>query len=693
VWARRQPVWIPDVTEDLNFPRADFARSCGLKAGLGVPILSGDEVIAVLEFFLHETRDQDERLVEVICAVAAQIDLMVERRRAAEALRESEAKFRVLTETAASGILIYQGDKYRYANPAAETITGYAKEEIRTMTICDLVHPEFQELVRERAVARQRGEDVPSRYELKIITKNGEERWLDAAFSLMEFEGKPAILLTAFDITERKRAEEALQRNEVLFRAIVEDQTEMIVRWKPDGTRTFVNQAYCRVFGGSPEDFIGTTFYPQVAEKYREGIRVKVRSLTPESPLATEIHESALVNGEIRLQEWTDRGIFDEEGHLLELQSTGRDITERKRAEEALRESERRLSDTLTNIEMIAVMADMNGNITFCNDYLLRLTDWKREEAIGRNWYEMFLPEDEKSKVSEILLAVEPTGEVLIHMENAIKTRSGERRLVKWTNTTLRGLNGNVIGVAALGDDITERKKAEEQLRASSDQLRALSERLRSAKEEEGVRIARELHDELGSGLTSLKWSLLGLAKFYSGDQSREGQSSAQVKIEEMVGLVDATVNTVRRISSELRPSVLDDLGLVPAIEWHAQQFQEQTGIVCSFDSSVENVELNREQATTVFRVFQEAMTNILRHSRATKVNILIEEEEGEFVLEITDNGRGITENDKLGIHSLGLLGMRERANSVGARLDIDGIPGKGTKVVVRLPAIKEAAV
>jgi PAS domain S-box-containing protein len=551
VWALRQPVWMADVTKEPNFPRVKFAEKCGLKAGLGVPILSGNEVTAVLEFFLRETREEDERLVKVISAVAAQIDLMVERRRAEAALRESEAKFRVLTETAASAILIFQDGKYRYANPAAEAITGYKNEEILEMGLSDLVHPEFREMVEARALARQRGESVPVRYEVKIIDKNANERWLDVAATLTEFQGRPANLVSAFDITERKRAEQALQRSEDLFRAIVEDQTEMIVRWKPDGTRTFVNQAYCRVFGCTPANCIGTSFYPQIVGEYRERIREKIRLLTPDNPIATEIHESITGSGELRWQEWTDRGIFDSQGNLLELQSTGRDITERKRAEE--------------------------------------------------------------------------------------------------------------------------------QLLFSREQLRALSERLRRVKEEEAVRIARELHDELGSALTSLKWSLLDLKKI---DQEPDNTE----KIGEMLALVDNTINVVRRISSELRPGVLDDLGLVSAIEWHCQQFQGNTGIACESDLLVDDVDLNREQSTVVFRILQEAMTNILRHAQASRVRVLIEEEDGGIVLEVQDNGRGITESEKLGAHSLGLLGMRERANSIGGSIDISGTSGGGTKLVLHVP-------
>jgi signal transduction histidine kinase/ABC-type uncharacterized transport system substrate-binding protein len=222
--------------------------------------------------------------------------------------------------------------------------------------------------------------------------------------------------------------------------------------------------------------------------------------------------------------------------------------------------------------------------------------------------------------------------------------------------------------------------------RLTQEQLRALSERLRKAKEEEGIRIARELHDELGGVLTSLKWSLTSLGEVYSGEAKTVSDGDARTKIEEMVGLIDATINTVRRISSELRPSMLDDLGLIAAIEWHAKQFQDQTGIICRFNPRLEHVDLSREQSTAIFRIFQEAMTNVLRHAQATKVNILIEEDEGELVFGISDLGRGITESEKQEKSSLGLLGMRERAHSIGARIEIEGIAGQGTTLIVRLP-------
>lgn len=179
----------------------------------------------------------------------------------------------------------------------------------------------------------------------------------------------------ALDVTERLEAKDALRRNEELFRAIVEDQTEMIVRWKPDGTRTFVNQAYCRTFGGTPSDFVGTSFYPHILEEYREGIREKVRSLTPGNPVATEMHQSISAGGKICWQEWTDRGIFDAHGTLVELQSTGRDITERKLAEE-------RMGLLHSIVDDVESATDLNSALDVVLRRLCQKTGW----VLGQVW-------------------------------------------------------------------------------------------------------------------------------------------------------------------------------------------------------------------------------------------------------------------------------------------------------------------
>ncbi len=207
---------------------------------------------------------------------------------------------------------------------------------------------------------------------------------------------------------------------------------------------------------------------------------------------------------------------------------------------------------------------------------------------------------------------------------------------------------------------------------------------MQSAREEEGTRIARELHDELGGALTSLKWDLEGFEKVISESKEQSQLQGLREKIEGMLRLSETTISAVRRISSELRPSVLDDLGLAVAIEWQARQFQARTGIICHYE--VENLDLDREQSTAIFRILQEALTNILRHAQATRVEIAIKEESGEIVLTVSDNGRGITEGEKSRLQSLGLLGMRERAHLIGGEIDIIGVDGGGTVVTVRVP-------
>ena len=262
----------------------------------------------------------------------------------------------------------------------------------------------------------------------------------------------------------------------------------------------------------------------------------------------------------------------------------------------------------------------------------------------------------------------------------------GEVRLVHSRGESIRDESGRPIRAFGTLQDVTELKRAEEKLKATSEQLRALSARVQAAREEEGARIARELHDELGSALTSLKWDLENINNLFPESGNQTDASKLREKIAGMLELVNATLNTVIRISTELRPSILDDLGLVAAIEWKAEEFEARTGIFCRFDPLLDDPGLSREKTTAIFRILQEALTNILRHSQATRVNIIIKEESGEIVLEVQDNGRGITEEEAAGPRSLGLMGMRERAHLVGGRIEITGVAGKGTELTLRVP-------
>lgn len=232
----------------------------------------------------------------------------------------------------------------------------------------------------------------------------------------------------------------------------------------------------------------------------------------------------------------------------------------------------------------------------------------------------------------------------------------------------------------ALQEEIWERKEAEEKLIETNDRLRRLSAHLHSIREEERKRIAREIHDELGQQLTVLKMDL-----------SRVNKSSPQLseKIQPMLTGIDETIKTVKRISSELRPGVLDDLGLVAALEWHCTEFEKRTGIQCNFHSTQTDFVLSNDASTAVFRILQETLTNVLRHSAATEVNILLRSTEEHLILDINDNGKGIPEKELKNQKSLGLLGMQERAAAFGGSLEITGEKEKGTEVKLTMPYSK----
>ncbi len=220
-----------------------------------------------------------------------------------------------------------------------------------------------------------------------------------------------------------------------------------------------------------------------------------------------------------------------------------------------------------------------------------------------------------------------------------------------------------------------------ENLRSSRERLRALAAYLLSARENERSLIAREIHDELGSMLTGLKIDLSWLAGRLPADQM-----PMLKKTRAMLKLVGSIIQSVRRISTELRPGMLDDLGLVAAIEWQTQEFQARTGISCQFTSNLGDRKLDRELATAVFRIFQETLTNVARHAKATRVNIILRPKAHSLILTVRDNGKGITEREIADRKSLGILGMGERALLLGGEVAIMGLPGKGTTVTVEVP-------
>jgi len=259
-----------------------------------------------------------------------------------------------------------------------------------------------------------------------------------------------------------------------------------------------------------------------------------------------------------------------------------------------------------------------------------------------------------------------------------IRTRQGEKRWVEIITTGIVYQGEPAAVVTA--NDITDRRNAEQSLHESREQLQDLARYLQTVREDERSRIAHEIHDEFGQALTVIKMELHSIA-----DQHKQ-DSRLRQRLSDVMTQTDSVIDMVRRVASELRPGILDDLGLEAALEWQSEDFSEHTHIACNFHWKAGDQAFGREISTALFRIYQESLTNIVRHSGATKVDTCLEIEGDWLVFTIEDNGRGITPDEVRSHDSMGLLGMRERARALGGDVDFYGKSGAGTSVQARLP-------
>jgi signal transduction histidine kinase len=272
----------------------------------------------------------------------------------------------------------------------------------------------------------------------------------------------------------------------------------------------------------------------------------------------------------------------------------------------------------------------------------------------------------------------------------------GQELELRFSDASSRWIYGNVVpllnddrnvrGVVAAFVDITTLKQAQEELRLSRENLRGLAARLQQVREEERTRVAREIHDVLAQELTRLKVDTVWLTRHVNPVVATDDSGPVQDRLGGMAGLIDKAIESVQKIATELRPVVLDTLGLCAAIEWQASEFEARTGIKCEVNLPGDELVIEREPSTALFRILQESLTNVVRHARATQVEIDLHSDENETTLTVRDNGQGICQAEANNPHSLGLLGMRERATLLGGECHISGQPGRGTEVEARLP-------
>ena len=368
-------------------------------------IVNGNPVGQVEVCYLEERQESAEGpfMIEerhLLNAIAERLGRIIERKRAEEALVESEEHYRSLAEQVHEGIFIYQGTRFVVINTGTSEITGYSKDEILTMDFIDLVHPDDRAYVRTIIERRERGEQVPDVYEIRIIRKNGTVRYAELAMSIISYRGGYAVLGTARDTTKRKRAEDALHESEERYRSVVEDQTEFICRFTPDGILTFVNDAYCRYFGLDKGKCIGRPHSVILPHEDAGLVRKHLASLSLKNPAGIIEHRIQMLDGKFMWQRWSDRAIFNNEGQVIEYQSVGRDITTRHEQMQKIRESEERFH-VITDLSPFPIsIIDDSGNYRFVNKMFTQLFGYTLAEIqTGKDWVLTAFPDStERSK-------------------------------------------------------------------------------------------------------------------------------------------------------------------------------------------------------------------------------------------------------------------------------------------------------
>lgn len=615
-------------------------------------------------------RDKESR---VIAQLSITRDITVHKF-AQEALRKAEQKYRDIFENTGEGIFQTTIDgKFLTANPAMARMFGFDTPEELIQNRTDITNQQYVDPDRRRALVEllERNELVKN-FEYQAYRKDGSTIFItttvravrDGNGDLQYYEG------TSQDITERRRTELAMQKQTAALQKIFDHLPLMIRLTGVDGQTSLVNRNWEQTLGWKLDELrsncagdILDTVVPDRRE--RERIEDFIKTASGE----WRDFKTTLRDGRSIDTSWAVVSLVDGASICI-----GQDITERKRADEALREAEEKYRELFENAKDAIYVHDLKGRYTSVNRAAEALSGYSRDEILGKHYIEFVAPEYVEAVRDNLCRKLVTEGETSYEVE--VIGKDGCRTPVEVSSRLIRK-NNVAIGVQGTARDITERRLAEEA-------LRGYSRRLIAAQEEERHRIARELHDQIGQILTAVQFNLHAV-------QRSCGTPEAMARIDDGLRVLDEALEQVRDLSFDLRPSLLDDLGLVPALRWYTGRLTRRTGLKPTIltDLPYQDVRFAREVETACFRIAQEALTNVLRHSQASRVHIHLKLIKDRLLLVVGDNGIGF--DAKLRAPSamtLGLQGMQERAVAVGGSFRIISRPSIGTEVNASFPIL-----
>ena len=657
----------------------------------------------------------DGKLQQVVCTF---IDIS-ELKKAENEVKESAEKFRNLVYDMQVGVLLNgQNSEILLANPKALELLGLTEDQITGKTPYD---PDWRPIHEDGTPFP--GETHPAAVVIAThkAVKNvvmgiyqplrGEHAWfLINAQPQLDNDGELIQVVTTFvEITELREAQRELRESELRLKYHFENSPLGVVEWNSDFVVTQWSVEAERIFGYTKEEAIGKPI-GDLNLIYEEDLPIvnhTIQRLTSgEEDTVVSSNRNVTKSGSIITTVWYNSVLFDENRKMNSVISLVQDITIQKKAEELLinlneeldkgikertaelvisnenikiaEEKYRTVADFTYNME---TWMDSSGKYIYVSPSSYKITGYTADEFMEDPALFTKIAHPDDREMVENHFKEDMTGTVLKGaLEFRIITKSGVERWIGHSCQPVYDTEGKLLGQRGSNRNITKQKHAELVLIESEKNLRLLTQRMDEVAEEERIRISREIHDEIGHLLTALKYDTEGLL-------SHTNLSAEQVKEEltGMVSMIEALIDTVRKIATELRPGILDHMGLIAAIEWKIKQFRLKNKICCEYEIEEMDMKFTKNETTFIYRILQEIFTNVTRHAKATNMWVAISYKDGNFIMKVSDNGVGFDIQSGLQKGSLGLRGMIERAKSIGGEILLESEPGKGTTTTLIL--------
>jgi PAS domain S-box-containing protein len=686
VLASGEPIWVVDMSEEPDFRQAKLAQDIGIKAGFAFPVLVGKEVVAILEFFSGEVAEPDQPLLEIMAHIGTQLGRVAERKRAEAQIRESEQQLAEAQQIAHIGS--WQWDITTNTVSWSDElcrIYGLKPQEghLTYEKFLDLIHPNDREhihsYIRTAYKSRQ-----PFSFDHRILRPDGTIRILHGRGKVVVDEQGQLLKMigTEQDITERKEAEESLQKSQALFKALFKSAPDAAILVNGEGRIERVNKQMEKMFGYSREELLGKPVEILMPARFR-GRHINHRALYYAEPRTRAMGAGLALYGKRK-----DGSEFPIDIMLSPLQtedevsviSVIHDITERKQREEEIKRA-RDFSDRLINSSLDGIFAfDRKIRYTLWNPGMERISGVSKAEVLGRSAFEVFpfLKETGEDKFFHEALA----GNATIARDRYYHVaETGREGFFEGYYSPIRNESSEVVGGLAIIRDITERKQMEAELTEVQHQLMEV-------REAERLHLAQDLHDGPVQNLHGISYRLGELEDALIDEVSLGRLVAAQVALQKVIQML-------RAICGELRPPTLAPFGLEKAIRSHAEQFQvEQPEIEVRLDLMPDGQRLAERVRLALFRIYREALNNVVRHAEASYVSIRLTLNASQVILEIQDDGRGF-KMPKRQIQlaragHLGIVGAIERAEAIGGYLRVVSAPGEGTVIRAIIPCQNE---